>query len=659
MPLAEICLQLAGPPLEWRLHRIVRKDGVASAELLAAERADPGWDPVGQKKLNTYQRNDPALVAEGRALFVNMSKGKVGEEWRRLAQQHGTALRTSVWLSAPGTDHIPCELAIAGMELLVLKGPFTRTNLCPTPEDEFNPVWPVRILVVNAADPKDTAIRAEEEIWKIREALRAAYHSFDLEVYDTASDPKATPAGILAAMKRWPGGPHILHFIGHSVPSELKLYFASGDQYSTWSLMMIAAAVSQFPQLRLVYVNACRSNVANDEPASPWSVADAFLGTAVAVIAMQADISGKAAQICADAFYRGLAANQTLNDAFHAARHALLIEFGEESVEVYAPVLTARVSDRCILPTRRFNFPAARHENWQNSLSENWAHFVNQHAGRRSLMSALCEPEPETKGVVVWGETAVGKSWLVNWASYAMALNGVQFHYVDATDAPDWLELLRIIRDGKGSLVSPGLDTAIASEFNWKLNHLAQGQPPPAYVAIPGQPVVDTAGAHPVIMASGRAINGFDGLVCEAFVHALRQQALTSPRVLVLDNPSRPVTAILKKPLFDVLAQNTSAEPTRIVLCCGTELWKVYQEQALDFSAWSQIHIGFIEPSQITRLIRELLRLQFPVAARDRPQDFASVESMLAGVSGNPPPMPAGDLYRMCNSFGRIKGLHG
>jgi hypothetical protein len=653
--LAEICLELAGVPLEWRLHLIERQNSVPEAKLLASEPVDPAWIPDQQRTLKAYPRIDPAFVSDGQALFATISKGKVGQEWQRLIGIHGSALRTSICVPPGGSAaHVPWELLTSGMTPLVLERPFIRTNTCALPDDHFKPVWPVRVLVINATNPNDNDLKAEEEIWKIREALRPAHHSFDLEVYDTASDREVTTAGILAAMGRWPDGPHILHFIGHSVPSQLKLYFASTNTYLPWSLAAIAAAALRFPQLRLVYINACRSNVTNGDPATPWSITDAFLKTAVAVVAMQADISGDAAKLCAGEFYRELADGQAVDDAFLAARRMLMADFDERSVELYSPVLTSRVAMPSVLQVGCRNFSVAKHTNWQTSLNENWTHFVNQHVARRNLISALCDPAPETRGVVVWGDSKVGKSWLVNWTSYAMALNGVQVHYVDASEATDWLDVIRTIRDGKAKLASPELDPEIRSEFNWKLNSLAEGKPPPPYVA--GQQIADTAGAHPAIMASGKAINGFDVSVCEALVHALRQQARATPRVLILDNPSRPVTAILKRPLLDALADRTAAESVRVILCCRTDLWKIYQEQGLDFANWSKIAVGQIEARQIARLIRELLRLQFPLSARQNPQLYASVEQTLAEIS-DPRPLPAGDLYSLCSSFGRLRGF--
>jgi hypothetical protein len=106
-----------------------------------------------------------------------------------------------------------------GLLPIVTATPLIRVPVRHPPSDAFKPVWPVRVFVINGSDPDDTGIQAEQEIWNIRQALRKAEHSFDLEVYDVAAaDANFAPDMLVDAMKqRWPRGPHIVHFIGHSI----------------------------------------------------------------------------------------------------------------------------------------------------------------------------------------------------------------------------------------------------------------------------------------------------------------------------------------------------------------------------------------------------------------------------------------------------------
>lgn len=653
----EICLEIDGDPPEVRLHVIDRSADPPRANppqrtpLVAAD--DGGG-------LGSYQRDDARLVVSGRTLLGMLSAGEVGPEWQRLRQKQRADLCTYLCIRPAALAKLPWELLNDALQPLVVAGPIIRALDCPPPSDSFKPAWPVRVFVINGSDPDDIGIKAEQEIWNIRQALRKAEHSFDLEVYDIAAADADFHPGVLvdAAKQRWPGGPHIIHFIGHSVAEPqpaLQYYVPAAQEYRQWTLGTIATAMNPFPDLRLVYVNACRSHEEGPDPAAPWSVATAFLGSAVAVLAMQSDISGDAAVTCARGLYEALADGQPVGQALLAARQALLYRFSENSRELYAPVLTTRVAARDILPMRSFGWEHEKHIAWQNLLKENWSHFVNQHPQRRKLYKALFEPRPGQSGLFVLGDNSVGKSWLVKWCTYAMALNGLQTQYLPADQSRDWLELLRRLRDGCATLNCPGLDAEHRSEFNWKLNYLVQGQWPPAYV--PGQIVPDNEGSHGDIVQRGQQVNGFDSAVCEAMVHALQQQVRKSPLVLVLDTPSLTVAATLKKPFLDALVGPAAVEGIRVILCCHYKLWQSYQDLNLDFSSWQQIVVSEIDQRQIGGLIRELLRLQFPESAQAKPQLFSEVEEFLVSVPAARP-MKAEALYKLCQDIGTYKGLH-
>jgi hypothetical protein len=644
--LTEICLEITGDPLEVRLYKIDRSGDQSRAILVKDAPLVPAAPLDHGGSLGAYDRDDAKLVTSGRTLLGMLSPGEVGSEWQTLREQYRGDLCTYLCVQPSDLAKLPWELLTDGLLPFAVAGPIIQTPNCLPPSDYFKPVWPVRVFVINASDPDDTGIKAEQEIWNIRQALRKAEHSFDLEVYDVAAaDATFNPGMLVDAIKqRWPTGPHIIHFIGHSVAEPkpaLQYYVSAAQEYRDWSLAMIANAMNQLPDLRLVYVNACRSQQGGPDPAAPWSVASALLKSAVAVIAMQSDISGEAAVACARGFYDALAGGQPVGRALVTARQALLDRFSETSRELYAPVLTTRVAARDILPMRSFGWDQEKHTAWQNLLKENWTYFVNQHPHRRRLCNALFEPAPGRTGLIVLGDNSVGKSWLVKWFTYAIALNGLQTHYLAADQSADWLELLRRLRDGCATLNCPGLDLEIRNEFNWKLNHLAQGQAPPAYV--PGQVVEDTAGLHADIMQRRPIVNGFDAAVCEAMVHALRQQVRRAPLVLVLDNPSLPMVATLKVPFLDALAGRTAMDGVRVILCCHNKLWESYQTHYLDFTAWTQISLSEIEQRQVGGLLRELIRLQCPDCEETKAQRIANLERNLKNLPTRA--MKAADLY--------------
>jgi hypothetical protein len=652
----EICLDLSGEK-GLALRKIVRVGHPAHAEDVAPPGLLDAARLAGERRLSEFAQHDPALVASGRTLFATASPNGLVREWRNLRNDQRDKLRTYICTGA--FDDLPWEAMTDGVASLLTEAPLMRCPVPIPPRDLVEPTWPIRIFVVNARNPGTDDISADEEVWHIRRALRSAEHSFDLEVYDVVNNPGFAPNHLMEAMRKWPGGPHVLHFIGHSSngPDPALRYCVCDEErvtYGAWTRGQIAGMLTELPELRLVYVNACRSHSEGVDPAAPSSIAQTFLKRAAAVIAMQADVSGEAAAVCAGKFYMRLAEGASVDFALLSARLALLGKYSEQHRDLYTPVLTTRVAAQDILPMRDFKWTAAQHHTWQNALRENWAHFVNQHPHRRELYEMLFEPKSGQSGLAVRGDEAVGKSWLVKWSAYAIAMNGLKVHYLAADKEADWLELLRRLRDGTGTLITPGLDPLQRNEFNWKLQHLVQNQPAPLYS---GQPVTDTFGRHTDII-KGRVIDGFEAATCEAMVYALQQEARVAPQVVVLDNPPRSMLTAIKKPLLDALVDPSNKRAIRVILCSRTERWKSYEEQqSLDFAAWRQVVVSNIDARHTSYLIRELIRLQFPNCETTASAKLAKLDQIIIGLK--PGPMSAGVLYNLAKGLGIAEGLHG
>jgi len=647
----EICLDLSGQQ-GLALRKIVREGDAARSEDVAPPAPLDAAKLAAERRLSAFGQSDRELVASGRRLFATLSRDALARAWRNLRDDHAGRLRTYICTGA--FDHLPWETMTDDVTSLLTEAPVMR---CPAPvpqRDHIGPTWPIRIFVVNARNPGTDDISAEEEVWRIRRALRNAEHSFDLEVYDVVNDPGFAPDRLIEAMRKWPGGPHILHFIGHSSngPDPMLRYCVfneDGDDvsYGAWTRVQIAGMLNELPQLRLVYVNACRSHSGGVDPAAPSSIAQTFLRRAAAVIAMQADVSGEAAAVCAGTFYTRLAEGAAVDFALLGARQALLGRYNEQHRDVYTPVLITRVAAQDILPMRDFKWTTAKHRTWRNALKENWAHFVNQHPHRRELYEALFEPTSGQSGLVVRGDEAVGKSWLVKWSAYAMAMNGLKLHYLPADKEADWLELLRRLRDGTGTLITPGLDPHQRNEFNWKLQHLVRNQPAPPYA---GQPVPDNFGRHTDII-KGRVADGFEAATCEAMVYALQQGARVAPLVIVLDNPPKSMLTAIKKPLLDALIDPSNKPAIRVILCCRTELWESYEEQQnLDFAAWRQLVVSVMDERHTSYLVRELIRLQYPNCETTASDKVAKLDQWIIGLK--PGPMSAGELYDFAKGLG-------
>src|ERR1700722_12038646 len=291
-------------------------------------------DPTAIRDLFTANYDSPDFPARGRDLLAELG---VGPTWWKIFQQSPGELRSYLCVEHPLLRELPWELLTYNVNPLISTSPWMRAQAWPLSQAASNPAWPIRVFLIDGSDPKDTAISAENEIWGIRSALRSAEHSFDLEVLRTGIDPNFDVGRLEDLMTRmengvrkWPGGPHILHFIGHSVAGAapaLRLFVpdpgGGPGTYKEWTRAQIAYLTPRLSELRLVYLNACRSNDTATDPMASMSASEVFLGVAKAAIAMQANVRGQAAALCAEKFYSALASGLDPDVALLAARGAL------------------------------------------------------------------------------------------------------------------------------------------------------------------------------------------------------------------------------------------------------------------------------------------------------------------------------------------------
>lgn len=621
----EICIYVPANKWEVSVLRVDRDAAGVPVDTLVAGplpidpasfAAGAALDPMAVRRVFIAGNDSPQFAKFGRELMAAL--GIADSLWASIRAIKDD-LRVYLRIEHPALSQFPWEVLTHQVYPLFTKSACLRVKHWPLPATAANPVWPIRVFVINAVDPEDTELGAEEEVWKIRKALRAADHSIDLEILNTGNDRNFTAGNLKNLLTKvekgvstWPGGPHILHFIGHGVADPepmLKLYVPSADGYVPFSRAQIAQLMDSLPELRLVYLNACRSNNGASDPLAMSSIAEVFLDSASAVVAMQADIRGKHAAACAGHFYDALTLGEDPAASIKAVRQQLIAEYSDKSVAVYAPVLTTRVPVHQILSRKQFPCDPKKERAWQDALKgppyglmDNWAHFVDQRPHRRNLYEALLGSNPSAP-IVIHGESEVGKTWLMRWMSYPLALHGVRTLYAEGSPGVDWLEMLRRFRDGSNAPYSPGIAEGLRSEFNWKINHLADGKvPPPSFPA----GVKDTAGPLVDITAGSRLMNGFDELICEAMVHALREEAKAGPIVLVLDDPSFTSLQILKKQFLDRLGNATDI---RVILCLEERNWA--GATPLGFEAWRELPLSRIDTALARDLAREILRLKY------------------------------------------------
>jgi hypothetical protein len=669
--MVETCIHIPANQSETRLFRIERDANGTITEVPlgapiafdAAKFSQGGpLDPATIRALLTANQDSPEFPTSGLQLLAALG---IGKAWWDLQQQYGKQLRTYLRVEAPSLIDIPWELLTHDLNPLFSTAPCMRVRAWPLDKPAVNdPIWPLRVFVIDGSDPQDQDednIAAEKELWSIRNALRNAEHSFDLEILRTGIDPNFEVRRLEDLMIRkeidgkqvWPGGPHILHFIGHSIPGELKLFVpdpAGGGSYRSWTRFQIAQLIKKLPSLQLVYLNACRTNDPLENPMAPRSAADVFLDVAHATIAMQADVRGEAAALCAGEFYRGLACGEDPDQALLNARSELLLKYNEQSPNMYAPVMTTRVPGDEILNRKRFTHWTQDDDKlWQDGLrcctsdlrKDNWAHFVDQRPRRRDLLSSLLGPKPSTP-LVIHGDSDVGKTWLLRWTAYALALNGVKTHYIGEGKGMDWLQVLRQIRDGGTAPYSPGISDAQKSEYNWKLNHLAVGET--AVGTAPAGMIKDQAGTLAEVMSNGRVNNGFEMLFCDAMAVALLAESQVKPLVLVLDDLSPSSLKVLKQNLLDQLAK----VPTIcIILCIEETRWLNVKD--VTFDGWKDIRITEVDVQLARELAREILRLKFPG------RDISLIENLITNVIAVPSSI--GTVDSTCVMLGKLNGL--
>ena len=227
-------------------------------------------DPQAIRNLILETRGpDAGFQRFGQALLDVLQIPPIDQVWKKAREKYGTRLHTYFAVEHELLRDLPWELLSDALQPLFPAAPCVRSHTLQLTIRKDPSPWPVRVFVIVAADPSDEGIQAEREVWNIRQALRCAEHSFDLEIFDVTAHPVFTLNALQAAMTQWwPRGPHILHFIGHSVADPapmLKLYNKRVKQYFDWTLAQIGVFLSNLPDLRLVYLNACRSNVNSGE----------------------------------------------------------------------------------------------------------------------------------------------------------------------------------------------------------------------------------------------------------------------------------------------------------------------------------------------------------------------------------------------------------
>jgi CHAT domain/SMODS-associated and fused to various effectors sensor domain len=295
----------------------------------------------------------------GHALFEALFAGNVGKRFRECLahldgrhRDEGLRIRLNFDLDNPGVA------ALAALPWEMLRDPersefLSRSRRTPivrflsVPRPPLPPLrGPLRILVIQSAPTTSAVLNLAAEWRKMWASLK---RQPAIEVL-SIEHPTLGALRQLLLEETW----HVLHFMGHGgfdrTTGEGSLLFedATGRSDRVTSTML-GENLKSFPDLRLVFVNACRTGaLPRRNGQDPYTgIAPALLRAGIpAVLAMQFPIGDNAAIAFSSSFYARLAAHDPVDAAVVEGRLAVL-RLG--SLDWATPVLFTRVPDGDIL----------------------------------------------------------------------------------------------------------------------------------------------------------------------------------------------------------------------------------------------------------------------------------------------------------------------
>jgi hypothetical protein len=269
---------------------------------------------------------------------------------------------------------------------------------------------PLRVLVVVGCADDDAAVEPLDEIAEIRRGVQPVQRTIDLKIVRRPENLDALYGAIT------PFRPHVLHFIGHGEAGVLKME-GWQDDWKTERLVDFGKPIVKQWRPRLVFLNACRGATAARGLAS---VAGAFISNgALAVVAMQGNIQGKAAGRLAATFYSELARGSAVDEALSLARGKVAGVFAYREA-AYPVLYLTRAPDR-ILPAIKREQELGDYQAripYCPFLSKDMRTFVNQVDARRRLCSSTWPIDDESvvmPFLILRGGSGYGKSLLSAW----------------------------------------------------------------------------------------------------------------------------------------------------------------------------------------------------------------------------------------------------
>jgi len=310
----------------------------------------------------------------GRALFEALLIGEIGTHYRvswREARRQNKGLRVKLHVRPPELSSLPWEFVYDPKHSylgLSSRTPLVRYPDVPHPIERLTVTPPLRILGMVASPQGLPQLDVGHEKRLVEEAVRGLQARRLVELTWLEGQ---TWRHLQRAMRRGPW--HVLHFIGHGGfdPETEEGAIALSDEEGRKHLLGasdLALLVDDHYFLRLVFLNSCEG--ARGSPRDSFSSTAATLVRSgiPAVVAMQYEITDRAAIEFSRSFYDAVADGLPIDAAVAEARTAVKMR---SALEWGTPVLYMRSEDGLIFdipPEGRHKEPTEEVEDQEKLL---------------------------------------------------------------------------------------------------------------------------------------------------------------------------------------------------------------------------------------------------------------------------------------------------
>jgi tetratricopeptide (TPR) repeat protein len=320
---------------------------------------------VGRSRARTRRvEAEPVVAAKqvGGRLFEAVFAGIMRECLRRSidrAQEEQAALRIRLRLSdCPELADLPWELLYDRDDdwFLALsdRTPVVRYVQMPNPPRAIPVTLPLRILVIRSEPTDYPPLDLADEWAQVAEALGELDRAADLSFTELAAP---TLSELRRALMR--DTFHVLHYMGHggfdAQRGGVLVFTDRAGRSVPVTSGDLGVMLHDHESLRLAVLNACEAG--RTDPADPFAgVADTLVRRGIpAVVAMQFEVSDKAAVEFAPALYGALATGRPVDVAVAEARKAM---YTVSLLEWATPILYLRAEDARLFTIARPAEPA-------------------------------------------------------------------------------------------------------------------------------------------------------------------------------------------------------------------------------------------------------------------------------------------------------------